>query len=143
MRACASRFLNLQTASLDLRHLLLADLGPTDSEDLVCYALLVYAAYRATNHYRIHGTCDTDTATEALAQHCKNAVQGHAGSRRILDSRWARETVPQHTSAQPKRRRLRSPGADPARARPHASAGEPSAVFVAGAALVTGDGWQG
>ena len=49
--------------------------------------MLVYAVFRATDFYREHGQCGTDTAVDSLAQHCKNAVRGHK-SAEVIDLRW-------------------------------------------------------
>ncbi len=148
VRQCASRFLWIKSqGELRLMHLMLADDAPLEDEELVCRALLVYAAYRATNFYRIHGTCSTEVAADAMAQFCKNAVDGHLQSARILDSRWLQVHRPDlvHT---PKRRRLsteasqvapRRPTAHDTGTRPHSSS---QRVFSSGGELVTGLGWR-
>ena len=67
---------------------LLAARGQSD-EELTCLGILVYATYSATNLYRHRPERPTrEVAEDALTQCCRNAVQGHTPSSRILDGRW-------------------------------------------------------
>ena len=51
-------------------------------------AVLIYAAYTSTNHYRKVGGTDQDTAVEHLKQQCRNAVMGHSASCKVVVGRW-------------------------------------------------------
>ena len=90
MRRVAENFLNLrQYTPFTVDHFMLAHKSfSTDKEVLTCMAILVYAVYNTTNHYRQAGGTDADTAFEAMKQHCRNAVAGHCSSMRVVDSRW-------------------------------------------------------
>ena len=57
-------------------------------EELKCLAILMYAAYNTTNHMRQHGSCNHDTAGDAIEQGIRNATSGHAKSRYIIDNRY-------------------------------------------------------
>jgi len=62
----------------------------SDSDDfLMCSALITYAGYMATNHYRHAGITTYDVARDALRQHIIQATAGHPRSRSFLDHRWA------------------------------------------------------
>ena len=64
-----------------------------EGEELACLALLHYASYNATNDYRRNGIRDPERAKEALAQHLRNAVRGHAYSTKLLDDRWLADST--------------------------------------------------
>ena len=63
-----------------------------DADTLVCVAILVYATYTATNTLSNEGASlvPSEDACEMLKQCCRNAVLGHSGSCKVLDSRWVR-----------------------------------------------------
>ena len=63
--------------------------GVDDADTMVCTALLVYAVYNATNHYRGAGAATTAVAVDSLKHHLKNVVNGHASNSELLDNRWA------------------------------------------------------
>ena len=90
VRRVAESFLNLrQYTPFTVDHFMLAHKTfSTDKEVLTCMAVLVYAVYNTTNHFRLAGGTDADTAFEAMKQHCRNAVAGHCSSMRVVDSRW-------------------------------------------------------
>ncbi len=144
VRACATNFLRLPVDSGDLPQFVFADEGLITDETLACRALLVYATYRVTNHYRSSRHCPcTEAAADALAQHCKNGVEGHAASRRMLDFRWLQAAQVEHSRGQgPKRRRTTRTTPPPPAPRSDAISGACAIGFVAGASLATGFGWQ-
>jgi hypothetical protein len=89
LRLVARRFLRLDSElSYGLQRFLIAEKGDPDDEDLVCRAVLVYAMYMATNHFRPLGGTDQQRAVAALEQYCRNAVRGHLQSERVIDGRW-------------------------------------------------------
>ena len=91
VRTVAAKFLRIEGASdYDLQHFLIAEKGDPDDATLVCRAVLVYATYMATNHFRHghKGRIDTRRAIDALEQYCRNAVRGHFSSERVIDGRW-------------------------------------------------------
>ncbi len=143
VRACAAKFLRLNPQTVDLQQFVFADKGPVAEDELVCRALLVYATYRATNHYRSVGTCPcSGIAADALAQHCKNGVQGHIPSRRVLDGRWSDGPSVPKTHAEPTRKRRRLLRAEATVPEAPAAAGRSSIEFMPGRSLVTGLWWQ-
>ena len=52
-------------------------------------AIMVYAAYRATNEARAKGRVNEAMAKQMLDQYVHEAVRGHAASMRIVDTCWA------------------------------------------------------
>ena len=62
--------------------------GEDDNDNLACLALLHYACYCTTNGYRNTDIRDRERAKDAMGQHLKNAVRGHAPSITLLDNRW-------------------------------------------------------
>ena len=67
---------------------MLASGGHVSAEEMACRAVLVYAVYMATNHFRACGGASFEVSVDAIIQFCKNAARGHAGCSRALDSRW-------------------------------------------------------
>jgi len=62
-------------------------LQPHD-EYLFCSALISYAGYMATNHYRHHGSTSYARAREAIHQFIIQGVSGHSRASAFLDNRW-------------------------------------------------------
>jgi len=58
-------------------------------EDLAMSALMIYAVYRATNHYRHHNTPCAKEVQQALKQWVREGAVGHSFAMRTLDSRWS------------------------------------------------------
>jgi hypothetical protein len=87
VRTTGAKFLRLWLDT-SLETFLLADARLQDHDSLVCVAVLIYATYRATNRFRPLGGTDFQTASDALEQFCKRAVEGHPPSQRIVDNRW-------------------------------------------------------
>jgi len=83
---------------------MLADPRMEDEGDLICVAILVYATYMATNHFRRQGGTDLETATDALEQFCRNGVKGHPSSQRVIDGRWTQTSAQRHRA--PKKQRI-------------------------------------
>ena len=135
VRHVASRFLCLEPL-LGLPEFLLTDQGHIDKDTLTCRAVLVYAAFMATNYFRAQGPATFDIATDALEQHCMNAASGHPACAKVLDSRWV--DVSAESGAPLRRRQRGAPGAGAgARAR------TPTRTkMVSGGMLVTGADWQ-
>ena len=97
VRTVAARFLRIEAGrNYDLQRFLIAEKGDPDDAALICRSELVYATYMATNHFRHNhkGRIDTQRATDALEQYCRNAVYGHPSSTRIIDNRWADAGAP-------------------------------------------------
>ena len=91
----ASRYLRLRINFNNAKSLfLLSHTTCEDSTTLSCAAILVYATYCATNHYRQKGGASFGTAADALEQHCRQAVEGHSSSAALLDGRWVAEPLP-------------------------------------------------
>ena len=88
LRWVAAHFLRLGHLDICARHLLMEHPCLDDDETLTCVAVLVYAAYFTTNHCRNHKPVPHEGARDALQQACRNLVQGHANSARVLDCRW-------------------------------------------------------
>ena len=130
VRTCAWKFLRVDISNLGLQEFLMAEPGPVDPDELTCRAVLVYATFRATNYYRAHGTCAGDIAVAALRQHCKNAVEGHEASRRVLDNRWAAGNLAQEQPRAPKRRRTSVPTARAAAPAPVAHASDTARAVI-------------
>jgi hypothetical protein len=76
---------------------MLADERIQDDDALTCVGILVYATYRSTNLFRPKGGADPTVAKDAMEQFCRDAVEGHALSRKILDARWVKERRPMQT----------------------------------------------
>lgn len=59
-------------------------------EERVCWHLLVYGLYMASNQARHENgpRWSLRTGVEAVKQHIRNGVEGHAPSRAILNGRW-------------------------------------------------------
>jgi len=51
-------------------------------------AIIVYAAYMATNTYRKRGRASYQTARDAVGQFIIQGVSGHAGASEFVDNRW-------------------------------------------------------
>jgi hypothetical protein len=86
VRTVARGILRLGEAGPDRFFLAARGLG---DEELACLGILVYAAYSATNLFRNRvGRPSKEVAEDALGQCCRNAVQGHSQSSRLLDGRW-------------------------------------------------------
>jgi hypothetical protein len=69
---------------------MLNEMSRDDDELLICSALIVFAAYMATNHYRHTQRTSHGIAKDALRQFLIQGVQGHSASTSFLDNRWAR-----------------------------------------------------
>ena len=77
VRLVANKFLHLPGCStMGAQQLLFADKGPLEDSTLIRRAVIVYAAYNATNHFRIIGATDRTTAVDALEQHCRSPPRG-------------------------------------------------------------------
>jgi hypothetical protein len=59
-------------------------------QQLIASALLVYAAYRATNHFRHSSIPAPDVAYDALVQFAREGAVGHQLSARTFDEMWSR-----------------------------------------------------
>ena len=57
-------------------------------EQLVTAALLVYAVYRGTNHYRHEPKPAPDVLNDALVQWVREGARGHRNSMRVLGELW-------------------------------------------------------
>jgi hypothetical protein len=79
---------NLHTFTLSNPHI-------TTREDLAASAILIYAMYRATNHYR-HNRGDQLDVRNALRQWAREAVLNHRISMNILDNLWSPKRTPHH-----------------------------------------------
>ena len=141
VRGVAKRFLRLADADCySLNEFLMAEPARLQNEELVCRGVLVYATFMASNYYRSRNKPSRMAAMDALEQHCKNAVRGHASSARILDSLW--EVCHQKTS-----KRLRSHNDNQldsgARLEGTQSGTISMSRFVSGGNLVTDVSWLG
>ena len=58
-------------------------------EELTCIALLIYAIYNATNHYRTHPTPHHHIIQEAIAQWLREGAAKHTNATKVLDNRWS------------------------------------------------------
>ena len=64
----ADYYLKLGLSPLRVEHFMLsADRFAEDRDALTCMAFLIYAAYNATNFYRLGGGTDQDTAFDGIA----------------------------------------------------------------------------
>jgi hypothetical protein len=97
VRTVGAGYLRLWT-DIGLSTFMLADARIQDDDALICVAILVYATYRSTNLFRPMGGADPSVAKDAMEQFCRDAVDGHALSRKILDARWVKEQRPVQTS---------------------------------------------
>ena len=91
VRKTADSYLALGSiCTIDLEHFLLAaEVFRVNTDALVCAAVLVYATYTTTNALRAtRRSLSQDAAYEMLKQNCRNAVMGHSGSTKVIDSRW-------------------------------------------------------
>ena len=91
VREVASKLLRIDNGhEYDLQRFMIAEKGDPEDSTLICRAVLVYATYMATNHFRhgYTGIPSTRTAVEALEQYCRNAVRDHSSSERAIDGRW-------------------------------------------------------
>jgi hypothetical protein len=85
-----TRFLRLQQPEhISVHTFMLCNPYIQTKEDLTCTALLVYAAYRATNQYRHLNTPSATIAYDALAQYAREGVRNHRASSETLDQRWS------------------------------------------------------
>ena len=67
VRKVASRFLCLEGADqFGLAEMLFADGRTLADDECTCRALLIYATYRGTNHFRANGPASPDVAFDAL-----------------------------------------------------------------------------
>ena len=91
VRRTADSYLALgSTGTIDIEHFLLAaDVLRNNDDALVCIAVLIYATYTSTNTIRAKkNSVSHDSAFEMLKQNCRDAVMGHRGSSKVIDSRW-------------------------------------------------------
>ena len=87
-RQLARRHLHLKPdPQVNLHTFTLCNPHVSTKEDLLASAVLIYAVYRATNHYRFHRTQERDTYN-ALRQWTREAVLGHGAAMRTLDNLW-------------------------------------------------------
>ena len=98
VRAVADGYLRLaRDFTLDIEHFVLASKALQKCDEVLsCVAVLVYAAYNATNLLRAKGKgpVSRTIAHELLKQSCRNAVMGHSGSTKVIEGRWwTREAV--------------------------------------------------
>jgi hypothetical protein len=100
VRLTGAKFLRIWP-DIDLESFMLADARICDDEALISVAVLVYATYRSTNHFRPRGGTDHETACDAMEQFCRRGVEDHALSRRVIDNRWTSSSMGQRS----KRRR--------------------------------------
>ena len=60
----------------------------TTQEDLVASAVMIYAVYRATNHFRHHPEHPTTDVFNALRQWAREGAMGDTYTARLLTNRW-------------------------------------------------------
>ena len=68
----------------------------TTEEELTSVALLVYAIYTATNHFRHNPPSPTCNVHDSIAQWIREGAKNHNKSTYILDNRWNPHMVPTH-----------------------------------------------
>jgi hypothetical protein len=59
-----------------------------DCDTLTCIALLIYAIYITTNHYRHNTNPPFHRACDALMQAIREGAKHHPNAARVLDCRW-------------------------------------------------------
>jgi hypothetical protein len=90
IREMGVRFLRLHAPEqISMHTFMLCNPHIRTREDLTCSAVLVYASYRATNHYRHVDTPPATTAYDALAQFAREGLRNHRASMTVIDQRWA------------------------------------------------------
>ena len=77
----------------DIRTFLLCNTHISTQEELTAIALLVYAIYTATNHFRHHPPAPTCNVTDAVAQFVREGAKDHKNSVRVLNNRWSTHAV--------------------------------------------------
>ena len=91
IRQAAIRFLAIPAScEINMQHFMLASDTLKDADILVCTAILIYAAYTATNIVRERGAAplEENDAFELVKQCCRNGVKGHGDCMKLLDGRW-------------------------------------------------------
>jgi len=91
VRAVADVYLRLgRNFTVDMEHFVLASEDLKCDDSLSCVAVLVYAAYNATNLLRAKdkGPVLMNVAHELLKQFCRSAVMGHSSRTNVIDGRW-------------------------------------------------------
>ena len=87
-RDLGSRYLHLDPSTqINMHTFMLCNAQITTCEELVASAILIYAMYRATNHYRHNGD-QTRDVFNALRQWSREATMKHTMSMSILDNLW-------------------------------------------------------
>ena len=76
-----AKFANLHTFLLCNAHI-------QTKEELTAIALLIYAIYNATNHFRRHPPTNTADVYEAVTQWLREGAKNHPTATRTLDERW-------------------------------------------------------
>ena len=74
-------FANLHTFLLCNSHIRTQD-------ELASVALLVYAVYNATNHFRRNPVAEESDVLDAVAQRMREGAKNHQKASRALDNRW-------------------------------------------------------
>ena len=90
VRQCGTRILRMPSDGICVHTFLLCDPRIQTREQLILCALLIYASYRAFNHYK-HTTAPTAAEVhDAMSQWCKEGVRGHRLSTNTLEQVWQR-----------------------------------------------------
>ena len=78
VQSVAVKYMGLQEhVPLGLRRFMLCDPRVKDPETLASTAVVIYAAYCATNQLRIRPVTSTKAAEDCLQQLCKAGLAGH------------------------------------------------------------------
>ena len=88
VRNFGARVLKFQSEHISLHTFLLCDPRICTEEELTKSALLIYATYRAFNHYKHAAPPTSADVHDALNQWCKEGVKGHTLSSRTLAKIW-------------------------------------------------------
>jgi hypothetical protein len=90
IRQLGTRFLRLKAPEqLSVHTFMLCNPNIRTQQELTVSAILIYAAYRATNHYRHAPTPSPTAVFDALVQWAKEAVRNHPSSTAVLDGLWS------------------------------------------------------
>ena len=85
----ASRYLRLGDSHVNMHTLSLCNPLITTQDALVASALLIYAVYRGTNHYRHQTAGEPQEVYDSLRQWIREGVGRHGASHTILRNLWA------------------------------------------------------
>ena len=72
----------------NLHTLLLCNIHTTTNDQLTSTALLTYALYNTTNHYRHNPPNNSHQAYDAISQALIEGAKHHPGASSTLDNRW-------------------------------------------------------